>query len=199
MATNVLERIQISAPIQYPMPDDLPDDFNPEQIIYREFDSTGRPVQHFYVDVDKPTLCNSNVDIEAFVHDIALNGYHRNDPDAVEDKKLDIPVSRESYVILQLYAGSGYTFSRNDPGVTLTTQSPAPPANVYGRLRYVAADGSISAQPIPNCRLAFFAALFRLGDGSQPYKQGLNFNLETDEGIVTIIDPDIRHPGNGTA
>lgn len=199
METDDIGRLLFAAPRdQFPMPAPRPGGFQAAQILYREFDSMTRPTKHYYIDIDKPTPCRPDVDINAFVRNIAVNGYKRNKADAREEKALDIPVFRDSFIVLELYKGSGFTFNPATEAVTLATKSADPPANTYGALHYVDSFGDTYAVPIPNCRLVYFAAKYVQGvSQDDPYTQSLSYNLLTVDGTITIIDPDVRHPGVG--
>jgi hypothetical protein len=73
---------------------------------------------------------------------------------------------------------------------------------VYGELRYLDRNGDIHETYVQNCKTVYFIADVRRGPAGE-YNQHFNFNIlpppvrATGEVKLTLIDPDIRYPGNG--
>jgi len=184
---------------QYLMGYDELENFNEEQAIYREITVTAPPLDWKYRNVDRPTLRSDYDTIKEFVEDIAIRGYTRNALDREEIKELDIPVYRNSYIIIELAPQAGLTFSSKTefPAVTLGSPDTAYPEKTYGHLRYVDSTGRSHESPQVGCRLVYFAARYREGTDVVPHLQSLNYNVVTKDGDATVVDPDVRHPGEG--
>lgn len=195
------------------IPNDLPANFNPRQVICRELArlEDGSPR---YIDIDRPTRTNEPrfTSIEEFAREIALNGYVRNlppPPEPEENKWIDIKVSRDSYVVIFLSRSRAWEFTtlRYDDdtaqeGVTLMWLSDdhVDPLSHYGWLHYVDDSGVIHDRPAPNCRVAFFAAKpMRNPAHGDRYEQRICYVVDYPGGTHEFIDPDIRFPGNGTS
>jgi hypothetical protein len=193
-------RIRIRSGNQYPMPAVIPGGFSPKQIVYRELSAKSPPFEWYYVDIDIPTEIGATTPtIEQFVRNIATSAYVRNAGDNEEAKKIDIPITDDSYVILQLAPETELVFgdTRQFPAVTLGTRSSSPPNNKYGGLCYVDARGNTHSSPISNSKIVYFCALFQGGTVTNPHKQSLNYNVKDRHGTATVADPDIRYPGVG--
>jgi hypothetical protein len=193
--------LKIMSPEQNEILDRPPPGFQARQVIYRKMKVSCTPLEHRYKDVDKPTPHPTTFNIKNLVSKIAKKGYDHNDYDKEEDNFLDITVSQPSYIIIELSRKSGLTFSSKNPAITLgkPLSGTQVPYELYGEVRYVDGDGNVSNNPIKNCRIAYFSAMPRLGSVGQPFTQSLNFNVDTRHGVLIVVDPDIRHPGNATS
>jgi hypothetical protein len=171
-----------------------PTGFTPEQIVYRRLGIDCKRSNFTYEIREKPTKKGDHSDFKAinkFALDIVGPGhYDIKGHDNEEDKPLDINVSRDSYVILQLPVGWMFL----PKAVTLGGDKPDIAA--YGELRYVVKN-KVSEDYVANCRLVYFSAIHRSGSESKPYLQPLNFNVLMPEGLAVLVDPDIRFPGVG--
>lgn len=176
----------------------LPTGFIKEaQVIYREIKSEQGNATYF--DIDEPTLnVNGNyTTIWDFVSNVAVNGYQRNWPDDAEATPLGIRVTHPSFIVLEIHEDTDWTFSETFPAVQL--QEPVQYPARYGHLHYVRPDGTTSPTPIAGCRIVFFAAMPEFGVKPNYYIQKLNYYVTDGLGTGQVIDPDIRHPGNGNS
>lgn len=194
--------LALLTPEQFPMASGLPKNFVEEQIIYRKVKIDTGDFGYRYKKIDRPTPVatdGSYTGIEDFVRQIALRRYRRNDRDNEERKRLDIPLSKPSYVIIELTRKVDLWFSDRNPAITLGryTDDHPDPSSLYGCLRHVDISGNIHSEPAPRCRLAYFAAMPHHGSDTDPFEQPLNYNVQSPGGVTIVIDPDIRHPGTG--
>ncbi|MBV8686174.1 MAG: hypothetical protein JOZ90_16405 [Alphaproteobacteria bacterium] len=184
--------------------------FAPVQVVYKEFTLFGK--YPGYDDIDRPTkIDGNNFDIEAFVKNIALNGYTRNPSPPVEkpeNNPLDIKISRDSYVIIELDRYLGFTFTTLVDPVTqvplegislmwLTGDHPDPLSH-YANLRYCDDSGVLHDDPAPNCRIAFFQAR-KMKNAKNSYQQRIVYVMDLPTGGTRFEDPDIRFPGAGSS
>lgn len=175
-----------------PLRERFPDGFERNQIVYRELYGGSDAAPH-YTRIDVPRRYDGHLRLKQIVRQILAGSYAQKTEDAEEASPhiLDIPVARDSYVVISLADG---TPSFEYPGITLTSDNAA-----YGALRYVDATGMISKDWIPGCRLLYFHARHRRLTHAD-YKQGFNFHvpqIRTKMADSGIIDPDIRFPGTG--
>jgi hypothetical protein len=108
---------------------------------------------------------------------------------------LDIQVDKYCWVVLELDRKAGWKFPKSGPA--LTTKEDYGDTNAG--LRYVNATGKTSPNPLEDCRIVYFAAVYRDADDVQYF----NFNLEMEQvedgrtvTLEIMIDPDIPN-GNG--
>lgn len=201
-----VKKILIRSVEQIDMKRDLPDGFTRPQVIYRVIRPKPAPnYGHEYIKPEKPTDTLGSSNIEQFVKDIIDGNYKAIGEDKKEDKELDIVVSRPSYIILHLdSATKGWWFNNPTKGgiplgsITLgeLTNGHPRPKELYGKLTYVDSSGKSWPDPVKNCQMVYFAAMPVSGTKPNPYTQGLNYNVATSS-EEDVIDPDIRHPGNG--
>jgi hypothetical protein len=191
------EEFLTRAGTQYPMSANAPTGFNAQQLIYRRLGLDNRRETLFYKVLELPTLI-SDMSLDNFVSAIANSQHAPKGDDYEEIAVLDITVSKDSYIIIEL--PRGWMFDPTKDAVTLGSNANS--AN-YGGLRYVRAPDHLppnaSANVITNCRLVYFSAVAQRGTDDNPYLQPLNFNIFMRNGLACIIDPDIRFPGNGTS
>lgn len=192
---------KIRTPEQHELIRNLPSGFEAEQIIYREIFHDPTISGWRYKDIDEPTPCNPSFDIKSFASKVAVDGYVRNNADDEEEKLLDIPVSKPSYVLLEMNGDFERYFSKENSAVTLGKylyNKHPKPWRLYGYLHHVDMGGNVSRKPRKRCRVAFFAALPLInGSNDDPFIQHLNYNVDDVGGTTIVIDPDIRYPGNG--
>ena len=172
-----------------------PSGFTPVQIIYRQLGLDCKRNTFTYEIREKPTLKGDHDDFKAinkFAIDIVGSKYKIKGHDIEEKKPLDINISRDSYVILQIPVG--WMFLPN--AVTLGGDNPDVAA--YGQLRYVV-NGTVFDKYVSGCRLVYFSANHRDGDITKPYLQSLNYNVLMPNGLAILVDPDIRFPGEGNS
>lgn len=103
-----------------------------------------------------------------------------------------------AFLVFKLDPRLNWRFSQHEAAVTLKDDAHD---IYYGGLVYVDDKGKYHPEPIPDCRLVFFAANPPQGS----YKHGFNFNVEliqkphvgeVEPRVLPItIDPDIRFPG----
>ncbi|HEX8258397.1 MAG TPA: hypothetical protein VF589_12265 [Allosphingosinicella sp.] len=164
------------------------------------FDCSGMTFDYSVVDMPTNNQDNKFGDIGVFCRSIVRKDHVLKGPDAREDKRLDVPISKHSYVIFELPEEWTFSSKADRPGVTLGIKPGEgnPDSDAYGQLRYVTAS-TVSPAPIEKCRLVFFSAIDRDGTVANPYIQPINFNIVTSDGVAVVVDPDIRFPGNGTS
>jgi hypothetical protein len=187
---------------------DAPEHFNPEYVIYREL---GPTFPWYYSRIDKPLVIKNIpgwTNIADYVKSVALGMNQPPPPPPIppqetvaEDSELTIPIRKHSYIILAINKGLGATFAYDasnrdvqaiDFGEYYDTEQLA--KDSYGELRHIDPQTGLGyARAIPNCRMVYFSAIpTPVADTSQK----LNFNLLAKR-TGTIVDPDIRYPGNG--
>ena len=170
-------------------------DIEPEQIIYRKIIvNTANPDDSEYENIFVPRFLPPGT-FSAMIREIALHGYSSLRYDPKEDHKLDIPVARDSIIIVQLPPLGGHKFIA--PGIRLRKQSGQCRTDLYGGLRYVDDQGNSTVTPPNNCKLIYFFAKFQPGTVANPYIQPFLYDVYPTPIRLTVIDPDIRYPGNG--
>lgn len=180
------------------LPQDLPVGFEEAQVIHRTLRSDNGKATFDRIDEPTPVVKNAAyTTIEAFVRDVALNGYTRTRDDEPEATLLGIRVTYPSYIVLEIHEQTDWTFSATSPAVQFKDAVQFP--ELYGYLRYVRPDGTISAQPVAGCKIVFFAAMPAFGNDQNYYIQKLNYYVTDGGNTGQIIDPDIRHPGVGNS
>ena len=151
-------------------------------------DHRSRKHQWRYSEIDAPRKLRSTINIERFATQIARHGYEPGSYDWPEDFNLDVPIYRDSWIIVLISRRSEAAF--RNPGIYLKSQS-----QYYGGMRYVDDNGPHKAW-VSNCRVILFAARFVQGSSSNPHIQSFEYDVDPVARFVPI-DPDIRHPGNG--
>jgi hypothetical protein len=194
------------------IPIGLPQNFSPVQVICRELYkiSDGSPR---YRNIDRPTWVAEPrfTTIEEFAREVATRGYTRNPsplPEPEENRWIDIKVSRDSYIVIELAPELAWNFTTllddsGDPvaGVTLLWLSDdhPDPLSHDGFLHYVDDSGVIHDRPAANCRVAYFAAKPMLNPmHGNKYEQRICYVVDWNGGTREFVDPDIRFPGNGS-
>jgi hypothetical protein len=174
----------------YPIPTESPLDFQADQILVREIVWSQSQDNH-YRWIDRPKSFASDASLRSLVRRIATSDNWHDESDYEERHVLDIPVYRDSYIVLKM--GQPYQ-SFMEPGVCLNTESA-----FYGGLKYVSDDGTISSNwpSARACKVIYFEALARTGTSTRPYTQGITYHPTGGSRGVRPIDPDIRYPGNG--
>jgi hypothetical protein len=178
---------------EFEMKPGRPPTFGAEQILFRDLVGT---TQHaVYQNIRAPMVFRGEEHFEALVKYLADGGRFRTGRDNAENFPLDLPVYRECYIVLRYSRASGLTFPAGKPGITLATDSASD--HICGAVRYVNPNLGISMTCETGCRLAFFSTLYRPGLNGRIFKLAVNFHVADDKGRSGVIDPDIRHPGNG--
>jgi hypothetical protein len=171
-------------------------DFRADQILVREIDWSKARGNH-YRWIDQPKPYTGDDDLMSLVRRVATSDNWHDDVDYEERHLLDIPIHRDSYIVLKMDRHYGHFV---EPGVTLNW-----PNNIYGGRRQVSELGTISSTwPTDGvCKVIYFQAEVRVGTSTRPYIQGISYHPPEDISFPLDyedrrpIDPDIRYPGNG--
>ena len=180
--------------------------FIPRHIIYRRMAKDPREGGSYYFESRYRPIPLREVyhrDLESFIKNRA-DYAARYEGDAEEDFPLDIMVSSDSYVVIEMAESMKNTFDP-DParkGITLGRyfdDDRQLAEDLYGNLYFVRDDGTILETPEANCRMVCFRARANILPANGVYRQPINFNPTNEAKFVMVdpIDPDIRYPGNG--
>jgi hypothetical protein len=166
-----------------------------EQIIYRKLViNTSNPDNSTYENIYINRYYPAGA-FAALITDIARHGYSSLRFDKPEIHPLDIPVARDSVIIVQLPPDGGHKFIA--PAIFLRKVAGQCRTDLYGGLRYVDDQGNASTVPPENCKLIYFFAMFQPDTPAGPYIQPFLYNPFPARIRLTVIDPDIRYPGVG--
>lgn len=169
-------------------------DFDPRQIICREMNVGEDPANTRFVDIDLPTKWGKNR-FARLLRQAADGRFDRNSPDLEERNRLDIPVYRASYIVLQISPGSRWSFAREP--VKLKGDAGNAGDYFYGGLRFVGAGGQPYEEYFEHCKVIYFQARFKRGYPGEPHTQSLDYYVDPHNKRAAEIDPDVRHPGVG--
>lgn len=178
-------------------------DFNPVQIIYREYSPNPRNYEDSkFRDTYVPRRYVASRFPEV-IRRIAIYGYssrnydppERHDPDN-HLLRTDIAVYRRSIIILHMKDDTPYKFI--EPGVRVKKVDGVCRDDRYGQLRYVDRRGNAGPGYVEDCKLIYFYADFIAGTDERPHRQALLYCMDPMPPRSLIeIDPDVRHPGIG--
>jgi hypothetical protein len=189
-------------PLMYNLNPNEPPGFAAKQVIYRKIVSMP-PISCRYEFIDEPTPITAGFEgIEAFVARAAGGGYQAATLMPEEDNPLGILVKKDSFIVLHLSDSTpSWYFTSANEAVTLGPLiDTGNPSLVYGDLKYVRPNGQIFDHPVGGCRLVYFKARYREGSDEEPYIQKFWIGVDDQSPPrASWIDPDVRHPGNGTS
>ena len=182
---------------QHRMRSTPPDDWEPSEILYGQISCqiVGSRLKIFYKDLGR----KQRIDIDEFIEEI------RNPPPPPPEfmatyNPLDLEIKASCYVVLELDRDLKWTFDAVRSGVTLKDATDDP---YYGRLTYVADNGTKGPNPLPGCRIVHFAAKVRTEENKDPFNLVVGLEQISPTNVIgsiaILIDPDIRNTGGSGA